>query len=1535
MGAIAATGDRPQPAGAVGTDLGGVVAERPVDDTAHTVNGEVRTVAYTSGRTFAGGTFTQVAPGMRGGAGVADVTSSSFTAGFPDIQGAVHAAARDGSGGWYLVGDFANAGGLPRANVVHVDVANAVTAFVADTNAPVWSVQVGVDGVYLAGAFTNVNGASTGRVAKVDRTTGALLWSGPINATARAILLSDDGTRLYVGGDFTSLNGNTNVKRLASLDAATGAHDTTFVPGPVNLAVRAIDQAGTRLFVGGDFVKVNNIDRKFVAAVDATTGALDPWNPILNGTVADIEISADDATIYLGGAFTTIGGVSRQYIGGVATDSNALRAVTVGNWRPPSMVKAISFDATNSNLEFAGSFRLDPERSAPYHLGRVNISTNAVSFVTSPFATPLALARTPKVSFGIETLVRDGTRLLVGGDFSDYGVIGRNYLIAMDAATKAIDLNFDPVLDGPVFIAKPDGSGNLIIGGDFNTVNGVPSPKLAKLDMNGDLVAGFIGSVGGGYVKDIAVDSVHNKIYLGGNFLTIAGQPRNQIGSVDLTTGAIDVTFDLPITGPTNDLAPTAEVRAMDITPDAATLVVIGNFRYVDGIERPMIAQIDLTGLTAEVNGWTTPFFDVPCSSGRKGWMRDVSISPDGQKMVIVTSGHHYFTACDTAVQFPVAGGAGVAVEWYKKIGDTIEAVAYTTDAVYIGGHFRYLETETDTEDRFQVAALSPLDGSALSWNPTTNGFRGVLTLETTPVGLLAGHDGTLFGGVAHGGYAQFAAPTPGLKVRKYSYPFFVVDPGGPTTHTITLKNTFSDRDINVTTLNDTSLGNLNGVGTCAVPQLLGPGTTYSCSVPEQINGTIEGTVLSSVSTASGTANGATISGSDRSGVEIIDAPSSWLRIRVVGTMTQVPVPGADVQYSITVMNLDLHQPIELSSLTTDLFGDLHGQGNCAAPQTIAPNALYRCDFTAPVIGLFGEQPRVTFTAGGNHNGNPVVAAQSITHNMTAPPNSGDVLLVVPTPAALTPAETAVRSRLIARGYTVTVADDNTVQAANTPGKRLVVLSSSVITSALGTRLRDVQEPVIVFKHSMYDLMRMTGAGAADRGLTTAAQITITQPTHPLAAARSGAITIDATGLNRSTAWGVPATTADVVATVAGNPTIFAYRPQDLLYDGTPAPGCRIGFPGTNPAPSAWSTTMYALFDMATNYAATSCGQTMVSIFGGNGATGTGSDNVPATQSSMNTPSKVVTDAAGNVYYADSGNNKVRRIDAITGNVTTYAGTGTAGYLGNGGPAVAAQMRGPQGLAIASNGDLYIADTNNHVVRKVTAATGVITAVAGTGSSGFTGDGGAATSARLRNPAGISFDANDNLFIADRANNRIRKVTAATGVISTAVGNGGTGYNGDGLDALATTIWEPYAVVPDAAGNLYIADYRNNRIRFVEAASGLVSTIAGTGIAGYNGDGIPAAFADIYQPSDLELSADGTTLVFSDFFNNRIRSIDLTSQVISTIAGAGTGGSSGNGLPGTYALINRTFGVTFAPDGSLLFADRNNRRIRMIGSSIT
>jgi sugar lactone lactonase YvrE len=343
----------------------------------------------------------------------------------------------------------------------------------------------------------------------------------------------------------------------------------------------------------------------------------------------------------------------------------------------------------------------------------------------------------------------------------------------------------------------------------------------------------------------------------------------------------------------------------------------------------------------------------------------------------------------------------------------------------------------------------------------------------------------------------------------------------------------------------------------------------------------------------------------------------------------------------------------------------------------------------------------------------------------------------------------------------------------------------------------------------------------------------------------------------------------------------------------------------------------------------------------GTGTAGYSGDGGPASGAQLSLSSGIAFDPSGNMFIADAGNNVIRRVDAITQVITTIAGTGVPGYSGDNGPAVGAQLQRPTHVVFDRSGDLYITDALNERVRKVDTNTGIITTVAGNGRAGFSGDGGPATSAELNFPDGVGLDGSGNVYIGDPLNNRIRRLNVTTGIITTAAGTGTTGYSGDGGLATNAELDFPSRPAVDAAGNIYIADSGNNRVRRVDAITGVIVTIAGTGVAGYSGDAGQAGNADLDDPLSVTVDTMGN-LYIGDINNERIRVVNtglspitvagLTIQpgTIMTIAGNGTMGYQGDGGPATNAEVNFPTGLLLSPSGNLYFGDANNNVVRVV-----
>lgn len=311
-----------------------------------------------------------------------------------------------------------------------------------------------------------------------------------------------------------------------------------------------------------------------------------------------------------------------------------------------------------------------------------------------------------------------------------------------------------------------------------------------------------------------------------------------------------------------------------------------------------------------------------------------------------------------------------------------------------------------------------------------------------------------------------------------------------------------------------------------------------------------------------------------------------------------------------------------------------------------------------------------------------------------------------------------------------------------------------------------------------------------------------------------------------------------------------------------------------------------------------------------------------ATDIGLSQPGGVAFDSAGDLFIADTNDNEILEVN-VTGVLSVVAGTGQQGFAGDGGAATSAQLDSPLGVAVDSNNNIYIADTHNNRIREV--VNGAMNTIAGTGAAGFAGDGGAATAAQLDYPAAVAVDSKFNVYIADQNNNRIREIVG--GAINTVAGNGQQAYSGDGGLATQAALDQPGGVAVDAGFNIYIADTNNDRVRLVTFTTGIITTIVGTGTAGYNGDGAGTS-TELARPQGVAVDASGNVYI-ADSDNNRIRT--LASGSVSTIAGDGTEGNSGDAGPSTNASIDTPDAVAVY-DGTVYFADTLNNQVQGVNA---
>ncbi len=335
----------------------------------------------------------------------------------------------------------------------------------------------------------------------------------------------------------------------------------------------------------------------------------------------------------------------------------------------------------------------------------------------------------------------------------------------------------------------------------------------------------------------------------------------------------------------------------------------------------------------------------------------------------------------------------------------------------------------------------------------------------------------------------------------------------------------------------------------------------------------------------------------------------------------------------------------------------------------------------------------------------------------------------------------------------------------------------------------------------------------------------------------------------------------------------------------------------------------------------------IITIAGCCDSVGYGGDHGLATNAKLNFPEALCLSKDGNIYIADVGNNRIRKLNLSTRIISTIAGIDSGGYNGDGIPATASQLFIPSAVVTDTTGNIYIGDGLNHRIRKINKTTGIISTIAGNGNIGNTGDGGAATNAEIYGPVGLTFDKFSNLYIADCQNHNVRKV-APNGIISTIAGNGTPGFTGDGGPATDATFNTPSYAIMDNYGNIIIDDNFNCAMRKIDATTGIVTTIAGNGTCGYRGDGGLAVHALVSYPYGIFIDKQND-IYFAEYGNGVIRKIDGTTGIISTVVGCGVSGFGGDGGPATAAKLIPD-GLVIDSNGVMYIADYGNNRIRMV-----
>ena len=334
-----------------------------------------------------------------------------------------------------------------------------------------------------------------------------------------------------------------------------------------------------------------------------------------------------------------------------------------------------------------------------------------------------------------------------------------------------------------------------------------------------------------------------------------------------------------------------------------------------------------------------------------------------------------------------------------------------------------------------------------------------------------------------------------------------------------------------------------------------------------------------------------------------------------------------------------------------------------------------------------------------------------------------------------------------------------------------------------------------------------------------------------------------------------------------------------------------------------------------------------IATFAGTGVPGFSGDGGPATAAQVNDPYGVVRGPDGAIWFCEHAGHRIRRV-APDGTISTIAGTGEKGYAGDGGPAAQATFDLPHEIRFDREGNLFVADTGNNAVRRIAAKTGVVTTIAGGRQRGYSGDGGPASAAALRGPHSIQFGPDGSLYICDVGNHVVRRVDPSTGVITTVAGTGKPGPTPDGAPIAGTPLNNPRSLDVDAAGNLWLVTREGNQVFKLDLGAGVIRHIAGTGEAGFTGNGGPAKAATLSGPKGIALDAAGNAWL-ADTESHSVRRIDARTGNIELVAGTGGKGDGPDGNP-LHCAMNRLHGIFVDADGSVFIGDSEAHRVRVL-----
>ncbi len=641
----------------------------------------VETIVERDGIVYIGGAFRQVGP-PTGCALPLDVNTAA-PLGIPRVEGRVYAVAPDGSGGWYVGGEFSQVAGVARSNLAHIQADHTASAWNPVADAPVHALAIAGGTVYAGGEFTNVGGQPRNHLAALDAATGsATSWNPDADATVEALAVS--GGTVYAGGSFTEI-GNSDHKCIAAIDAVTG-QPTSWIAGSSGGTVRTIVASGGLIYVGGNFTFIGGEVRQHLAALDATDGFATPWDPAANHEVRALALGS--GVLYAGGDFNTIGGEFRNRIAAIDLASGLATA-----WDPEMNSPVHALAVSGSIVYAGGGFALvgGEERR---NLVALDVATGAPT------------AWNPRVYDDVRALAIDGSTLYAGGLFAGAGGEQRRGLAAIDAATGAIT-SWDPSVSGSTSIVNDlEVVGNVVYaGGNFTAVGGSTRNYIAAIDRTTGVATAWNPNANG-TVGDVCADG--GVIYAGGAFSAIGGSTRVAIAALDATTGSA------------TSWNPNANQIVNAIVVVDGVVYAGGRFTSIGGQPRNRIAALDAT--TGLATAWDPDVDDVVSTL----LAANGSILVGGDFGVIGGTTRLYAAALDPLT--------GVPTPWNPEASWVVQAFGFGDGVIYAGGGFGSIGGQS----LGRLAALDLANGAAIPWAPEPGGeepFVNVGAIATTGTG--------------------------------------------------------------------------------------------------------------------------------------------------------------------------------------------------------------------------------------------------------------------------------------------------------------------------------------------------------------------------------------------------------------------------------------------------------------------------------------------------------------------------------------------------------------------------------------------------------------------------------------------------------------------------------------------------------------------------------------------------------------------------------------------------------------------------------